>query len=97
MIFSFNGGEAILTMATEQRKVTLDLISYSIDTITRSIGGKYETTEYTIKCRSTYNRIEDKNTSDAHRLAWAVINGDLEAALLLADEVQLNYLAFKEN
>ena len=35
---------------------------------------------------------ESKPLSDAMRLAIAVLSGDERAALLLADEVQLNYL-----
>lgn len=33
----------------------------------------------------------DNLTSEAHRLAWAVLHGDTEASLLLADEVQMTY------
>lgn len=37
--------------------------------------------------------VSEKSQSDAHRLAWAVINGDEQAALLLADEVQQGHFA----
>jgi len=39
----------------------------------------------------------DPGASDAERLAWAVIAGDADAALLLADEVLMKYHADRTN